>query len=642
MLMEYSWKNDELWQIRIKESDFDDFKQPYIGNGIMGCRFDKLIVGTDRTPLYTLSRAVYDCGIQLLLPAWNHICLEIDGIVFKPEYGKHNLEQVLNLRNAVVSMVDNWEYKNGKILVIGIEMFVPRTFGHASYLSFTIKNLTEPANVKFGILGKDQARNFKMEFSRVDDRTLIGDYKTARQERMVSQAIQWKCTGLSVLKINAELDEIVVSAVTNQENVKLELFHAISSHEESSAPHEDVLAKVIRLFELGRAELLNTNSMEWKKLWKSAMAFRNHDFEIEKSLIAHQFYFLCSLEECNYPLGPLGLSKNEWGGNQLWDGDFWAFRAILPLWPDFAKSFINFRKKTIQGARNHAYAAGYQGVWYGWQTDDEGRNITNIRWNDELHINVWIALAAWEYYVFTGDEQFLRNTGWPIIRDIADFFASRAEFERDGYYHINFVVGPDEAVCECGQGRVNDNFLTNYGVKRVMDAACKGAGVLGMEEKDIWKAVMNRIYLLPVEDGIIPEYKGYSGAGIKQADVILAFYPLGYEADKDIILKNIKFYRDKQMYYGPLMSSQIESCILMRLGEKERGLKRLIEGMKEFSKGTHFIPFECRDNDNSVMLTGIGGELQALIYGYYGADLNNTGNIPRMSEYIDEKDPGGC
>jgi trehalose/maltose hydrolase-like predicted phosphorylase len=169
-----------------------------------------------------------------------------------------------------------------------------------------------------------------------------------------------------------------------------------------------------------------------------------------------------------------------------------------------------------------------------------------------------------------------------------------------------------------------------------MEVACEASDILGKEAKELWKEIMDRIYLLsPDANGIIPEYKGYYGAGIKQADLLLAFYPLGYEVEKEIISKNIKFYRDKLMYYGPLMSAQIESCILMKQGEKEKGLKRLFGGMTEYMKGKHYIPFECRDNDNSVMLTGIGGELQALIFGYYGADLKNTENIPRMAEYMD-------
>jgi hypothetical protein len=147
----YSWKNDCLWQIRISQKDFDDFEQPYIGNGILGTRFDKLVAGTDGKPLNTLSRAVYDNGRQLLLPDWNHISLEAGGVAYIPDNGKHQLEQVMDIRNAVVSMVDRWEYKPGKTVVVSVEMFIPRTFGHASYLSFGIENLNEPASLKFGI-----------------------------------------------------------------------------------------------------------------------------------------------------------------------------------------------------------------------------------------------------------------------------------------------------------------------------------------------------------------------------------------------------------------------------------------------------------------------------------------------------------
>ncbi|WP_193438396.1 hypothetical protein [Clostridium thermosuccinogenes] len=58
--------------------------------------------------------------------------------------------------------------------------------------------------------------------------------------------------------------------------------------------------------------------------------------------------------------------------------------------------------------------------------------------------------------------------------------------------------------------------------------------------------------------------------------------------------------------------------------------------MDDGRRGKHYMPFECRDNDNSIMLTGIGGEIQALIFGYYEADLNNLGNIPRIAQYMDE------
>ena len=638
---DYSWTNDSLWQICICETDFHDFEQPYLGNGILGVRFERLVAGTGEQPLYTLSRTVYDGGQQLLLPAWNHIFLEIGGTAYRPENGVHRLKQILDLRTALVTLVDNWEYSEGKSIEVSVEMFVPRTFGNAAYLSFGVKGLKEEAALKFGILAESSIKRYEMGFSAETfsserQGSITGDYKTARQKRAVSQVIRWKADGLEKVSHATGEGGVEVLARVAGGSARLELFHTVISAVESEETLSAAVKKAGTLCELGRDRLFAVSCQEWKRLWPQGLAFNPASFDTAKRLLAHQFFLLCSLEVCDYPLSPLGLSKNEWGGNQLWDADFWIFRAILPLWENFAESIVSYRRKTLEQAMEHAAASGWAGAWYPWQTDDEGRTVAPAGYRDELHVNLWIALAAWEYYKVSGSTSWLLEKGWPVISGIADFLGSRTELEGDGFFHLNGILGPDEAVWECGKLRVNDNFLTNYGVKKLMKIAEQAAAELSLGGKSHWREVGENIYLPePDANGILPEYKGYTGHGIKQADVILAFYPLGYPASPEVISKNIKFYRDKQMYYGPLMSSQIESCLIMARGDKEKGLERLIQGMNEFTRGRHYMPFECRDNDNSVMLTGIGGELQALIYGYYEADLESLDKIPHLSSWID-------
>lgn len=639
--MDYSWSNDDLWQIRITQQDFIDFEQPYIGNGVFGTRFDKLVMGTDKKPLCTLSRAVYDGGKQLLLPAWNHVFFEIGGITYTPDSGKHRLEQVLDLRNAKVAMADRWEYRPGKAVIVSVEMFIPRTLGHVGYLSLSVERMEEAATLRFGILG-DTLKGYKrMDFSSEGDSAVTGEYGTEKQNRTFAQATAWKSSGLRSFEAGAANRRIEVTAAADGEKMRLELFHVVQSYEESETPRSSAAGKAKRLRTLGRDALLNTSSAEWKRLWKTGLAFETDDRRIAKSLLTHQFYLLCSLEAVSLPLGPLGLSKNGWGGTQFWDADFWIFRAVLPLWSDLARSIVDFRAKTLDRAKALARAMGCEGAWYPWMADEAGANGTPVRYSDELHVNIWIALAAWEYFSAFKDGRYLRETAWPILSGIADFFASRLETGRDGKMHLNCVVGPDESVCESEreQYRVGDDFLTNFGVRRVMEAACAAAESLGISPAACWKGAAERIFLpQPDANGIFPEYRGYSGHRIKQADVILAFYPLGFEADPEVIVNNVRYYHEKTDANGPLMTSQIESCILMRLGEKEAGLKSLFTGMDEFIRGPHFMPFECRnsDNGNSIMLTGIGGELQALIYGYYEADAGNYGRIPRVAQNTDD------
>ena len=42
------------------------------------------------------------------------------------------------------------------------------------------------------------------------------------------------------------------------------------------------------------------------------------------------------------------------------------------------------------------------------------------------------------------------------------------------------------------------------------------------------------------------------------------------------------------------------------------------------------VPFETPNNTNSVMLTAIGGLLQALVFGWYGATVSDLSRIPRI------------
>ena len=62
----------------------------------------------------------------------------------------------------------------------------------------------------------------------------------------------------------------------------------------------------------------------------------------------------------------------------------------------------------------------------------------------------------WSYWQATGDERFLLDAGAEILIETARFWASRAEREDDGRYHIRGVIGPDEY-----HETVDDNAYTN-------------------------------------------------------------------------------------------------------------------------------------------------------------------------------------
>ena len=142
----------------------------------------------------------------------------------------------------------------------------------------------------------------------------------------------------------------------------------------------------------------------------------------------------------------------------------------------------------------------------------------------EQHITADIALAQWQYYLVTGDRGWLATQGWPVLSGAATFWASRATLGSDGHYHIDGVTGPDEE-----NPNVNDEVYTNVGAMRTLQDAVQAAHVLGMTPPASWSRIAAGL-VVPVNRqlNMHPEFSGYGGQLVKQADVTMLQYPWGY------------------------------------------------------------------------------------------------------------------
>ena len=112
------------------------------------------------------------------------------------------------------------------------------------------------------------------------------------------------------------------------------------------------------------------------------------------------------------------------------------------------------------------------GLRFAWESALTGDEVTPA-WAEtghlEQHITADVALAQWQHYLATGDREWLRERGWPVIRGAADFWASRAQPGPDGRLHITQTEGPDEQ-----NWPVDDSAYVNG--TAVSDAADRGAG----------------------------------------------------------------------------------------------------------------------------------------------------------------------
>ncbi|RYG62688.1 glycoside hydrolase family 65 protein, partial [archaeon] len=171
----------------------------------------------------------------------------------------------------------------------------------------------------------------------------------------------------------------------------------------------------------------------------------------------------------------------------------------------------------------------------------------------EDHISGDIAVAAWQYWLMTGDADWLRTVGYPLLEGIADFWVSRSTQDRPAAaYHIKGVIPPDEYV-----DHVDDSVYTNFVARLALQATIQAAAVLNTtcDRCATYQSVAEGLVLLFDEDlQIHPEYAGYPGNLVKQADVVLLHYPLGLDMPANVQLSDLEYYSSRTDPKGPAMT----------------------------------------------------------------------------------------
>lgn len=376
----------------------------------------------------------------------------------------------------------------------------------------------------------------------------------------------------------------------------------------------------------GRDELIKAHTAAWADLWKS-------DIEIEGDVQSQQdihsmLYHLYSFARAGtaYSLSPMGLSGLGYNGHIFWDADVWMFPSLLVLHPEIAKSLLEYRYERLDAAKHNAFAHGYKGAMFPWESSESGLEETpvgSLSGTSEHHITGCVALAAWNYYCVTQDKQWLLEKGWPILSATADFWASRVERNGPGQYDIKNVVAADE----WAEG-VDNNAFTNAVAKVNLQNATAVAKILGLKADPDWALVAQNIPIMKFPDGVTKEFATYHGQGIKQADVNLLAYPLKIITDPEQIKKDLYYYETRIPNEGtPAMTQAIFTLLYARLGNGDKAYHFFKDAYGPNLDAPFRVIGETKGGDNPYFATGAGGIIQSLLMGFGGLDITPAGII---------------
>jgi trehalose/maltose hydrolase-like predicted phosphorylase len=390
-------------------------------------------------------------------------------------------------------------------------------------------------------------------------------------------------------------------------------------------PHNE--AERLSIFAaLERTErLLKRHQQAWDKLWESDIIIEGDD-ETQRD-IRFMIYHLYSFARKGtaYSLSPMGLSGLGYNGHVFWDTELWMYPPLLMLQPEIAKSILDYRFERLEAAKQNAFAHGYEGAMYPWESAADGSEDTPV-WAltgpFQHHISGCVGWSYWKYYQVTKDKDWLRERGYPLLREVADFWASRVERNGRGQYDINNVIGANE-----WEENIDNNAFTNGMAQTVLRYATQAAEELGMTANPDWNHVANNIPILKFEDGTTRENRTYDGVEIKQADVNLLAFPLKIITKKEEIERDLKYYEPRMSPTGPAMGFSVLAALHARLGNTEKAYSIFSDAYRLNKVPPFGVISETAGGTNPYFATGAGGVLQALMSGFGGLDITDEGII---------------
>jgi trehalose/maltose hydrolase-like predicted phosphorylase len=625
-----------------------DYAPTFTGDGVLGVRVPPAGQGYAPGTVPALSELAGfyaqpkgEVQQRANIPTWSTLAFGDGGKTFTPKgRGVKDWRQTLDLRTGIVSTSASWAGPSGHVTDLRYEVLTDRARPHLGLVRLRLTpHWSGTATVADRFDGKAAELNVENKPAGLASEVAKGweeggDWITVRAVGTGVEATlaDRLVAGANVVASAQQLDPKAPMSIGRSlrfpvsagKTYTLTKFVDVESSTESTDPADPAgaaRAGAAAAADLGWKGLLAENSAAWGKLWRGRVELLG-DPALARDVDASQFYLWSSTNEgVDWSISPAGLSSNGYNGHIFWDAETWMFPTLLAQHPELAAAMNAYRFDRLAAARQHATETGWAGARFPWESALDGTEQIPppVRLNSEglyeQHIVADIALAQWQYYLASGDKEWLSSRGWPVISGAAEFWASRAKRGKDGAFHLDHVTGPDEE-----NPNVTDEAYTNVAAKTVLEDAASAAKALGLPAPASWRRIATGL-VVPFDraQGIHPEFEGYGGQLVKQADVTLIQYPWNYPMSRAAALADLDYYVPRSDPGGPSMTDAVSMIDTAALGVP--GCSSYVytrRSYEPFIKDVFDQFSETREGGAFTFMTGIGGFLQEFLYGYSG------------------------
>jgi trehalose/maltose hydrolase-like predicted phosphorylase len=384
----------------------------------------------------------------------------------------------------------------------------------------------------------------------------------------------------------------------------------------------------------GFAALIDAHRSAWHTLWQTDVRI-DGDAKAQQIVHADLYYLLSnSTRDTAWPIGACAMTPG-YLGHAFWDSDSWVFPALLLLHPQRAKSLVMFRSRTLPAAQQRAKERHLQGAMYPWEADpqngtEQTPHFAYVLGEREIHVNADIAIAQWQYYLASGDKAWLKQYGWPVIRNVAQFWASRATWNATKQrYDILHVTSVDEDYNDVP----NDTF-TNVSAARALEIATAAAAIVGETADPRWMDVAKKMHVpfsttnahhLDFDESVPHDIDSWGGSSLP----MLSYPSLDFPMDAGIRRRDFDYAISPiaRSHHDPnsmgLAPMSIAAATLGDAAGASAWFDRNITA--NVIKPPFDVRTETAGNNTGYFLTASAGLMQNIVYGFSGLRIQPDG-----------------
>ncbi|QOY38222.1 glycoside hydrolase family 65 protein [Anaerobacillus isosaccharinicus] len=396
-------------------------------------------------------------------------------------------------------------------------------------------------------------------------------------------------------------------------------------------------------------EMLEAQKQYLDRFWSNADIEIKGDEKLQEGIRFNLFQLLQSVGKDGVSnIAAKGLSGEGYEGHYFWDTEIYILPVFTMTNPQIAKKLLKYRHSILEFAKARAREMGHkQGALFPWRTIS-GTECSAFfpAGTAQYHISADIAYSYIQYYLVTGDLEFLKEFGAEVLFETARLWIDVGHYY-EGTFRIDDVTGPDEYTCI-----VNNNYYTNAMAKWNLSWAAKVADMINSEqvskeEAKEWQEAAEKMYLPydekvqinPQDDTFLqkavwdfeatPKEKYplllhyhpltlYRYQVLKQANTVLAHFLLEDEQTLETMKRSYDYY-EKITTHDSSLSYCIYSIMAAKLGYKDKAYNYFIETARLDLDNTH------GNTKDGLHMANMGGTWLAIVYGFAGMRVKENG-----------------